>query len=178
MTPGFIQAFTRLGGDVLSEDPTISNRNSVEILRATGSITAGDWVMYDISGVSAGAGPGALMCANVVVADETAIGMHLVCGVALESATAGKLVSVITRGFCLRAKAQDSVSTATVCATGPAGTGSANALAGQAQVIFINTSGASTTQIPICGIALTDEGRLADGTTAVGYASFYVTCGR
>jgi len=184
MTSGLVQSFLYTvdptvtpGGIALSEDPSTSNRRTVETYRAGGSITAGDWVQWDIT-----AGTGALMCATVIEAAASAIGGNLVCGVALKTVTSGQFVDVVTRGFVLKASAETNVTAGAVCGAGFAGTGSG--VAGQAQrLVVIDTSGAADT-IPVpaqCGVALTAEGTLADDPTVdsvPGFAAFYVTCGR
>jgi len=181
MTSGLVQSFLRVvdnsvvpDGDALSENASISNRRTVETYVAGGAITAGDWVQW-----ANVAGTGALMCATVSETASTAAGGNLACGVSLQTAVAGDLIEVVTRGFVLRASAQTDVTAGLVCGAGNAG--NATGVAGQAQrLVVIDTSGAADT-IPVpaqCGVALTAEGTLADGTTEAGFASFYVTCGR
>jgi len=174
MSANFVQAFTRFPGGALSEDATLSNRCNTEVFIAGGAITAGDWVQW----VNV-AGTGALMCATVGESAASIVGGNLTCGVALESAVEGDLIEVVTRGFVLRASAQTDVTAGLVCGAGFAG--NASGVAGQAQrLVVIDTSGAADT-IPVpaqCGVALTAEGTLANGTTEAGFASFYVTCGR
>ena len=73
--------------------PAVSNRREVETFIATGTIAAGDVVMTDLSVA------GAKRALSVLVAGVVATGNPLAIGVALNAATAGQRVEVVTSGY-------------------------------------------------------------------------------
>lgn len=78
---------------------------TVETFRASGTITAGDVVMWDVSaGITAADADG---LATVKISALRALGQPLACGVALDSAVSGNLVRVVTKGWAFANCAAD-----------------------------------------------------------------------
>lgn len=73
--------------------PEVSNRREVETFIATGTIAIGDVVMSDVSVA------GAKRALSVLQAGVVATGNPLAIGVALNAATAGQRVEVVTSGY-------------------------------------------------------------------------------
>ncbi len=73
--------------------PEVSNRREVETFLATGTIVKGDVVMSAVAVSGAKRALSVLQCANVATGNALAI------GVALNAATAGQRVDVVTSGY-------------------------------------------------------------------------------
>lgn len=84
------------GGYTVVTTPDVSNRSQEETFLAGGTITAGDWVIFDTSAT------GAARVLTVIQSPATA-GNPLVVGVALASATAGQKVDVCIAGYAASA---------------------------------------------------------------------------
>jgi predicted RecA/RadA family phage recombinase len=75
------------------EAAATSNRSQTETFLANATITAGDWVAFDLSQT------GADKCLYVIQSSAAAQA-GVVCGVALQSAVAGDKIDVCTGGYC------------------------------------------------------------------------------
>lgn len=84
------------GGYTVVTTPDVSNRSQEETFLAGGTITAGDWVIFDTSAT------GAARVLTVIQSPATA-GNPLAVGVALNSATAGQRVDVCIAGYAASA---------------------------------------------------------------------------
>ena len=115
------------------EGASTSNRSQTETFLAAGTITAGDWVAFDLSQT------GADKCLHVIQSAAGAVG-GTVCGVALQSAVAGDKIDVCIGGFCAVAAVTNGVA---------AGSALIAVAAGLADV---QTAGA---QEAVCGTSLT-----------------------
>ena len=115
------------------EKANTSNRSQTETFLANATITAGDWVAFDLSQT------GADKCLYVIQSAAGAIG-GTICGVALQSAVAGGKIDVCTGGYC-----------AVAAVTTAIGAGSA-LIAGAAGITVAQTAGA---QEAVCGTSLT-----------------------
>lgn len=84
--------------------PGVANRREVASFYASAAITAGDFVMFDTSKT------GSERMNYVLQADTVALGNPLVCGVALDAATAaGQIVRVVIAGYVEGANVADAV---------------------------------------------------------------------
>ena len=115
------------------EAAATSNRSQTETFLANATITAGDWVAFDLSQT------GADKCLYVIRSSATSVG-GVVCGVALGSAVAGDKIDVCTGGFC-----------AVAAVTNGVAAGSA-LIAVAAGLTDVQTAGA---QEAVCGTSLT-----------------------
>ena len=122
------------------EAAATSNRSQTETFLANATITAGDWVAFDLSQT------GADKCLYVIQSAAGAIG-GTICGVALQSAVAGDKIDVCTGGYC-----------AVAAVTTAVAAGSA-LIAAAAGLTVAQTAGA---QEAVCGTSLT----LAAGNVA------------
>lgn len=104
---------------------SVSNRSSVEVFIANGTITATDWVQLDATASGADAS------LKVIAGSAgTATGNPLIVGVALESTTVGLPVRVVVAGYCASAKVDAAVGAAGIAlVVDNTGAGIANALA-------------------------------------------------
>jgi hypothetical protein len=109
-------------------------RSETEVFLASGTVTAGDWVSFDISKTGTDKVLYVKKCVKV------ALGAPLVCGVALETVVSGAAVKVCIAGYVAKA-------------TVDAGTAAGDLL------VIVTADGvgdpAATGDISFCGIALT-----------------------
>jgi len=110
-------------------------------LYGTAAITAGNWVMFDVSDTTNGLG------GSVVTATNTANGEQLVLGVAATTTTAAGNVVVQIAGKYVDAAVDVTMAAGSSIVVSDAGTGAA----GRGQIYVAGDLA------PICGIALEDD---------------------
>lgn len=120
-----------------------SNRRQTEDFIASGAITKGDWVAFDVSKTAADK-------ALYVVQSPAAAGSALVVGIADNTAAANDRIRVVIAGYVQAANvATGTAAGAALQLTGTAGRAGAAAYVGDG-------SGAAAIPLPgVCGVALT-----------------------